>query len=113
MKVVLRWLNEWLTRMLEGDDYKRRGKLVKQKDGALSIFEETKKKLQVVACDLNEEGHKCDRVISKKKAEIELEETNAKEARDERDRIQATCNKLDELLGVAPLPDKVEEDVGK
>ena len=112
MKVVLRWLNEWLTRMLEGDDYKRRGRLVKKKDGALSIFEETKKKLQVVATDLNEEGHICDRIVSKKKEEIQLEEHNARDARAERDRIQVTCNKLDELLGVAPLPEKAD-DAGK
>ena len=99
MKVVLRWLHGWLTQWLEGGDYKRRDKLVKKKGKALSIFDNMKNHLRDVAVDLDDEAIMCDAIVIQKTTEIEVEAANAKDARDERDRIKVTCTKIDELLG--------------
>jgi hypothetical protein len=90
---------------LDSGDYKRRDKLVQKKGRALSIFEETKIKLEEVADNLDNEAIECDKLIMVKKEEIVAQEKNAKEARDECSRINTTCAKLGELLGV-DLPEK-------
>ena len=96
---MLRWLHNFLTRFLDGEDFKRRDKLVKRKSRALSIFDDMRCQLEEVANNLDNESLECDKIIEAKKEEISTQEKNAKDARDERDRISTTCDKLAELLG--------------